>query len=340
LRRFFHREIEPGGGCVAAWNAGAAATGAPIVVQMSDDWLPPHKWDDLICERIGNVEKPSVLAVSDGVRQDNLLCMAICTRQYMAQDYYLFHPEFTGVYSDNWFTHVAYKRGQVIEARDLVFKHNHPAFGDAKMDKTYAEQNAPKQYEKGLEIYNRLLTGDDWSDVPGFFNYIELYDIAASRLKSGDTIAEIGVWMGRSIIYLAQLLKRQGKKVKIYAVDTFAGELNQPAHEAIIKAHGGSLRSVFEANIKRCGVEDMIEIVESDSAAAAEHVADGTLAFCYIDAAHDYRSVREDILAWKPKLKPGAIFAGHDMHHEPVQKAVWEIIPEAKHIGPCWLKLP
>src|SRR5205814_5743280 len=73
LARFNHRAIPPGGGCVAAWNVGAFSTSAPVVVQLSDDWTPPPMWDQLILERIGDVNQPSVLAVSDGHRKDDLL---------------------------------------------------------------------------------------------------------------------------------------------------------------------------------------------------------------------------------------------------------------------------
>lgn len=339
LQRMNHIVLPKGGGCVAAWNNGVMGTIAPVIVQLSDDWCPPPRWDELILERLGDVTQPKVLAVNDGKRPDNLLCLAICTRAYLQHDQFLFHPFFTGVYSDNWFTEEAYRRQAVIEARDLVFTHSHPAFGTAKVDATYAAQNAPERYAEGLQVIESLRAGTDWSSVPGFFNFWAFYNFMAARLQSGDTVAEVGVWMGRSIIYLAQLLKKQGKQVKIIAVDTFAGELNQPAHEHIVKAHGGSLRAVFEANIKRCGVADMIEIVQGDSAASAAQVADGSLAFCFIDAAHDYESVKRDITAWQSKIKAGGVFAGHDIQHDEVERAVKELVPGYVKNLPVWFKV-
>jgi hypothetical protein len=34
--------------------------------------------------------------------------------------------------------------------------------------------------------------------------------------------------------------------------------------------------------------------------------------FVYIDARHDYESVKEDLHAWFDKVRPGGILAGHD----------------------------
>lgn len=153
----FRKVVVPHGrGCVAAWNAAAADSVCDVLVQLSDDWEPPAGWDAMILERIGDTSKPAVLAISDGHRNDQLLCMAILTRERYEQAG-LFHPDYTGVYSDNEFTDQSYADGVVIEARDLVFQHHHPILtGDkAAWDKTYAEQNSPERYAEGKAIYER-----------------------------------------------------------------------------------------------------------------------------------------------------------------------------------------
>jgi len=337
LRRFHHAEITPGGGCVAAWNTAAQMSIGDVMLQLSDDWVPCQGWDTLILNAIGDLKKPAVLAISDGHRKDKLLCMAICTRAYYWQDFFLFHPDFTGVYSDNWFTDVAYARGQVIEAKHIEFLHRHPIFTGEPMDKTHSEQNAPARYVQGQAVMERLRMGNDWSTIPGWFNFFDFYKLAADSLKDGDKAVEVGVWLGRSITYLAQRIKRAGKQVQIYAVDSFKGEEGQTAHVDTVAANGGSNLAEFTRNIERCGVRDMVGVIEDDSANGAKWFDDESLSFVFIDAAHDYESVRRDIAAWLPKMKPGAVLAGHDAQHAEVMKAVNELLPGAVPLVPIWI---
>ena len=143
-------------GPVAAWNEAAKFSKGEILIQLSDDWDPPMHWDKLILDAIGDTSKPAVLAVSDGHRTDNLLCMAILNRARYENQGHLFHPEFFSMFSDNLFTDRAYADGVVIDAKDIVIEHLHPAFGKAEMDETYARSNAPENYEAGLATYERL----------------------------------------------------------------------------------------------------------------------------------------------------------------------------------------
>jgi hypothetical protein len=42
----------------------------------------------------------------------------------------------------------------------------------------------------------------------------------------------------------------------------------------------------------------------------------GLLDFCFVDACHRYPTVREDLLEWAGKVRPGGLFAGHDYRRE------------------------
>ena len=148
--------INPGLGPVAAWNEAAKFSKGEILIQLSDDWEPPMHWDKLILAKFEGVTTPAVLAISDGTRTDNLLCMAILTRARYENQGYLFHPDFFSVFSDNHFTDRAYADGVVIDAKDIVIEHLHPAFGKGEVDETYARSNDPANYEAGLATYERL----------------------------------------------------------------------------------------------------------------------------------------------------------------------------------------
>lgn len=58
--------------------------------------------------------------------------------------------------------------------------------------------------------------------------------------------------------------------------------------------------------------ENRVTVMHMTSVAAAKQVADASLDFVFIDADHNYESVKQDIEAWQPKVKPGGLLMGHD----------------------------
>jgi hypothetical protein len=79
---------------------------------------------------------------------------------------------------------------------------------------------------------------------------------------------------------------------------------------------------------------------------AAREIPDGTLDFVYLDARHDYESVKEDIALWYPKVKAGGVLAGHDYMDQEmigdtmfgVKRAVDEFVAR-EHIAKLWVTL-
>ena len=330
-------------GPVAAWNEAAWFSKGEILIQLSDDWEPPMHWDKLIIDAIGDTSKPAVLAVSDGHRTDNLLCMAILNRARYKQQGYLFHPEFFSVFSDNHFTDRAYADDVVIDAKHIVIEHLHPAFGKAEMDETYARSNSTQNYDRGSKTFERIKAGVKVpTDIGGWCDYSEFYRTIAHAISDGETFVEIGSWMGQSISVFCQALQDAEKTATVYCIDTFKGEQNQPAHTATVEQHGGSIREVFERNTTDAGVRQMIEVIEGDSAESADLFEDGTIDVIYIDAAHDYDSVVKDLAAWFPKIKPNGIFSGHDYPWHEVKRAVDEHAAangyEIAQIGRVWMR--
>ena len=60
---------------------------------------------------------------------------------------------------------------------------------------------------------------------------------------------------------------------------------------------------------------------------AYKYIPDESIDYVYIDAAHDYESVKQDLHLWWSKVKKGGVFAGHD-YKEPLQPGVEQAVNE------------
>jgi len=164
-------------------------------------------------------------------------------------------------------------------------------------------------------------------DIDGYFDFSNLYRQVAAEMPKNAHLVEVGVWLGKSIIYLAEQCRLLGKPVTIYAVDTWMGS-DEDFHQDYIKYLSGikpdGLYHKFRNNIMRYQVWDLITVVRMDSLVAANSFLNEDLDFVFIDASHKYEDVKADIGAWYPKVKPGCMLAGHDFNCEDVSRAVKE----------------
>jgi len=71
----------------------------------------------------------------------------------------------------------------------------------------------------------------------------------------------------------------------------------------------------------------------------ARTVGNESLDLVYIDGDHSYAAVKNDVIAWMPKVKVGGVIAGHDFGWATVQKALKEIFvhgPNAVFADTSW----
>ena len=189
-----------------------------------------------------------------------------------------------------------------------------------------------------------------YTDIPGWFDFQELYNEAAEKATNASVLVEVGCWRGRSLAFLAQRLKALGKHPRLFAVDTWAGSPGEDLMAAEVAELGGpqGLWLEFNDNMIGCGIRSMIIPMRMESAQAARFFApDGTgplpahgeIEFCFIDAGHDLQSMRTDLAAWVPKMKPGGLIAGHDLYLQTVRQAVEEAFGTSWETrGSCWAK--
>lgn len=162
-----------------------------------------------------------------------------------------------------------------------------------------------------------------WSDLPGWFDYQDLYDQVVAEVSDGAVFVELGVYAGRSLAYLAGAVQRSGKRIDVHGVDRF--------DEIPVQT--------VEESLRKCGVKyPWLTLLKSDTADAARLFVDGSADFVFIDADHSYEGVARDIAAWRPKMKAGAIMAGHDRGREGIDRAVHEAFGRAETMGPlAWV---
>jgi len=101
--------------------------------------------------------------------------------------------------------------------------------------------------------------------------------------------------------------------------------------------------AIWQQFVERMRGYPHLEILREPSITAATQFADGSLDLVYVDGAHDYESVRADLNAWRPKIKPGGWIAGHDysplIEAGSVIRAVDEVLgsPERVFEDSSWL---
>lgn len=124
----------------------------------------------------------------------------------------------------------------------------------------------------------------------------------AQRANPRGVLVEVGSFEGYSAIHLGWGAKT-GSGQPVYCVDPHEGDLGvrrvAPTWEA------------FLLNVTRAGVADVVRPIRQTSAVAAASFGH-PVSLCYIDALHDYESVRNDFDSWSAHLVDGAIVAFDD----------------------------
>lgn len=173
--------------------------------------------------------------------------------------------------------------------------------------------------------------------IEGWFFYAPLYKQAVERVTDSAHFVEVGAWKGKSSSYMAVLIANSQKNIKFDVVDTWKGS---PEHKNTPSVLHDTLYSEFLKNMEP--VKDYYTPLKTTSVIAASYYEDLSLDFVFIDADHTYESVKEDLLAWLPKVKVGGVIAGDDYPWPGVSRAVNEIIPNNVQLscGPdekyCW----
>lgn len=167
------------------------------------------------------------------------------------------------------------------------------------------------------QIVNENLYTNNWFNYRNFYTKISEMDFTK--------FVEVGVWKGHSISFLAKELSRKNKPFELFAVDLWENTPKEDWNKGLYELP--FIYEIYETNLINQGVREYIKDIKGNSWESASLFEDNSLDFVFIDAGHEYESVRMDIEKWLPKLKKGGIIAGHDFDNAPgVNKAVQELV--------------
>ena len=160
---------------------------------------------------------------------------------------------------------------------------------------------------------DEYVPGLEGSDVDGWMSPLELYWLReiASRM---DSVVEVGSWKGRSTLALLAGCDC------VWAVDTFLGSPENPDTE-------GKYDEIKAEFLKNVG--NRATLVEKPSLEAVNEFVSVDMVF--IDGAHDYNSVYNDVKAWTEKAK--LLICGHDYNEPEVKQAVIDLFGERVQQG-------
>lgn len=179
-------------------------------------------------------------------------------------------------------------------------------------------------------------------DIEGWFDYALLYSEMVRRARPGGILVEVGSWHGRSFLYLARRAIEANKGLVCVSVDHGLGA-PEIKHKMPPE---GTVAPILTRNVFQRGFTREVVQMVAPSKLAARLFAPGSLEFVFIDASHDYASVKEDISLWFPLVRAGGVLAGHDYQPHPeggghpgVAQAVLERFGECQCLwaSSCWM---
>lgn len=136
---------------------------------------------------------------------------------------------------------------------------------------------------------------------------IDLCNWVKSQIQGQIHMAEVGVYSGESAMIFLQNLPIK----RYFAIDSWSPDVPGVTDDPLFpKAPISEAEEVFDERTKsHNGVIVKMKMLSLD---AAKRIADDFLDLVYIDADHHYEAAKADILAFKPKVRPGGILSGHD----------------------------
>lgn len=152
-------------------------------------------------------------------------------------------------------------------------------------------------------LYNKIpsLNGDETQKV---------FRIGLDSCVDGDTIVEVGSYVGGMTVYMCDLIRHSNKQINFHVIDLFK-ETQYLDNEI-------PMYDRFRINTEV--YTDKFHLHQEDSLKCSSKFEDNSIQFLFLDTTHYPEYVEKELDTWLPKLKKGGIIARHDYH--------WDGIPD------------
>jgi len=147
----------------------------------------------------------------------------------------------------------------------------------------------------------KILMDHRYQSIEGWFDWPSLYKKMITKYDHAK-FAEVGVWKGKSLCFLAVEILKQNKKITIEAIDNF------PYLKYVYPSNKDAPQELRK-NIENL---DCINYVNKDSLEASQLYPDEHFDFVFLDSTHSQEFVEKEIKAWFPKIKIDGYLGGHD----------------------------
>ena len=151
-------------------------------------------------------------------------------------------------------------------------------------------------------------------------------------------IVEVGTWKGASAIHMAKKCKELYDDFEIVCIDTFLGSRDmwdRSVYDFDFFMGRPLIYEQFIANVVHSGYTNNITPfpIDSQNGFLTLKKLNITPDLIYIDAGHDYRSVKYDLENYSTILKQGGILIGDDYGYKDVEKAAHEVFGQVNIIS-------
>lgn len=185
--------------------------------------------------------------------------------------------------------------------------------------KLYTEEYDPYSQIDGVMPFNDY----GWASQSPWFKHV--IDIFKPKL-----IVELGTWFGGSARHMAELALHHHEDLEIVCIDTFLGSVEHWTRASYTMTFNYGRPNIYEqfmSNNVHKKLQNTITPFPIDShngLAALQHF-EVTPDLIYVDAAHDYHTVKRDLLLSKEIVKVGGVIMGDDFRFDPVAGAARDV---------------